>query len=206
MLKIIYQNGDQNMTLKQAKLLLLVFQMYQIGIKKFPNNINLRMNYSFFLAEQVNQKQQALQQLIIADQNPPFEVQYSIYRLKKLIENQIIQERLEKGKQFLQDLDIISEEHYAHAFNELSNQIEQSALSHMEFWNQLLEDTPDMQKLYDIGKRLNLQYLQVEICWSRLVGICSNRSKPYILFSKYLLEIRHDTDRVQDMQSQITQI
>lgn len=156
MLKIIYQNGDQNMTLKQAKLLLLVFQMYQIGIKKFPNNINLRMNYSFFLAEQVNQKQQALQQLIIADQNPPFEVQYSIYRLKKLIENQIIQERLEKEKQFLQDLDIISEEHYAHAFNELSNQIEQSALSHMEFWNQLLEDTPDMQKLYDIGKRLNL--------------------------------------------------
>ena len=47
--------------------------MYYYGIKKFPNNTSLRIQYAFFLEGQ-NQSQQALQELINADKNkPPFD-------------------------------------------------------------------------------------------------------------------------------------
>ena len=37
----------------------------------------------------------------------------------------------------------------------MQNNIERSALMHMEFWSQLSEDNPDLGKLNEIGIKIN---------------------------------------------------
>lgn len=64
--------------------------MFFYGVKKFPNNTNLRLAYAFFLMENSKYKQQALQELNQAEQNhPSFDIDFIIFRYKKLIEDEI---------------------------------------------------------------------------------------------------------------------
>lgn len=37
----------------------------------------------------------------------------------------------------------------------MQTSIERSSLSHMEFWQQLSEDNPDLGKLNEIGQKIN---------------------------------------------------
>lgn len=64
--------------------------MYQVGAKKFPNHTNLRISYAYFLIEKMRYKQSALQELNNAEENsPPFDIEFTIFRLKKIIEEEI---------------------------------------------------------------------------------------------------------------------
>jgi len=55
--------------------------MFFYGVKKFPNNTNLRLAYAFFLMENSKYKQQALQELNQAEQNhPSFDIDFIIFR------------------------------------------------------------------------------------------------------------------------------
>ena len=94
--------------------------MYYEGTKRFPNHTSLRINYASFLIEKMKFKQAALQELNISEENfPPFDLQFTIYRLKKIIEEEIQNEnKMNKIKigghidEELGVLDIISEIRY----------------------------------------------------------------------------------------------
>ena len=74
--------------------------MYYQGIRKFPNNTDLRLAYAFFLLEKMKYKQQALQELINTENyRPPWDIQFLIYRYKRVIETEIQESRAE-GKNF----------------------------------------------------------------------------------------------------------
>ena len=64
--------------------------MYYQGVRKFANNTDLRLAYAFFLLDKMKYKQQALQELINADNyRPPLDIQFIIFRYKRIIEQEI---------------------------------------------------------------------------------------------------------------------
>ncbi len=89
-LKSILSTSQGKLSEKHAKLIYLIYQMYQQGVKKFSNNTNLKINYAYFLLDKLKYRQQALQELNNAEEySPPFDVQFTIFRMKKIIEEEI---------------------------------------------------------------------------------------------------------------------
>lgn len=98
--------GDDNAGEKYGLLIQLLSKMYFYGLKKFPNNTSLRIAYAFFLIENLNMNQQALQELNTAEHNkPPFDEQFIIFRYRKIIEDEIAESKNEKTGR----LDVVSE-------------------------------------------------------------------------------------------------
>lgn len=106
--------------------------MFFYGIKKFPNNTNLRLAYSFYLLEYKKYKQQSLQELSMAEQNhPPFDVDFIIYRYKKIIEDEIAESQNDGN------MDIVSEMAFQNHMRLMQNNIERSALMYTFFFEQI---------------------------------------------------------------------
>jgi len=176
---------------KYAVLVQLCYKMYYHGIKKFPNDNALRISYSFFLLEKMHSKQQALQELTLAEQNRPFfDEQFIIYRYKKIIEDEIAESQNDGQG----GLDAITEVAFQNQFRQLQANIEKSSLLHMEFWSQLSEDNPDLAKLSDSGSKINVSVKYVEDSWIKLQKINQNNAKAMRLYGKYLIEIINDKE------------
>lgn len=45
----------------------MVYKMYVAGLKKFANNTELRVSFSFFLLDQMKYKQQSLQEMNVVE-------------------------------------------------------------------------------------------------------------------------------------------
>lgn len=77
------ENTDnQQLLMQHAK------NMYRAGIQKFPTCTSLRIQYAFFLMDQMNKKQEAGSELNQANELlPPFEEQFLIHRYQKLSED-----------------------------------------------------------------------------------------------------------------------
>ena len=93
----------------------------------------------------------ALHELLIAEENfPPFEIQFIIFRLKRIIEEEIIKTnkkmKLKQGNnnEEIGQLNIMSEMRYQDVFEQLKSNIDGSCEAHMEFWSQLIEEAPDL--------------------------------------------------------------
>lgn len=162
--------------------------MYFQGVRKFQNNTDLRLAYAFFLLEKMKNKQQALQELIHAENyRPPLDIQFVIFRYKRIIEYEISESRNE-GK----NLDVLPSSSTPPLISALSTAIEKSALLHMEFWSQLGEDTPDLGKLELVGKRVINSINDVEEIWNKLQKISPNNLTSLRIYGKYVLEILND--------------
>ncbi|EAS07526.3 PAS domain S-box protein (macronuclear) [Tetrahymena thermophila SB210] len=167
----------------------VIYHMFFYGVKKFPNNTNLRLAYAFFLMENSKYKQQALQELSQAETNhPSFDIDFIIFRYKKLIEDEIAESQQDGN------MDIVSEMAFQNNLRSMQNNIERCALQHMDFWSQLGEDSPDLGKLNEIGVRISLAIQQVEEQWNRLKKMSNNIPKAMRLFGKYNLEVLNDKE------------
>jgi len=183
----------QNETIneKYAVLAQLLYKMYTDGVKKFPTNTSLRIAYAFFLIDRMQSKQQALQELLQAEQTEPnLEEQFIIFRYKRIVEDEIV-ESITEGKN---NLDVVNETTFQTTLRQLQANIEKAALLHLEFWSQLAEDNPDLAKLNDIGSKINTSVHNVEETWNRIQKINENSQKALRLYGKFLLEVINDKE------------
>ncbi|KAL4453179.1 hypothetical protein ABPG74_015410 [Tetrahymena malaccensis] len=209
-LKQIKTNNPEIDNEKHAKIIQVVYQMFYEGTKRFPNHTNLRINYASFLIEKMKFKQTALQELTIAEENfPPFDIQFTIFRLKKIIEEEIQNENKQNKMKIggnideeLGVLDIISEIRYQEIFKQLRADIELSSEAHMDFWQQLSEETPDMKKVHQFGRHIYRAKAKVENDWLRLTRICDKRPKAYRFYASYIIEIIQDQKTGQQLHTQ----
>ena len=165
--------------------------MYLDGVKKFPQNTSLRIAYAFFLLDKMQSKQQALQELLQAEQTQPdIQGQFIIFRYKRIIEDEIV-ESITEGKN---NLDVVNETTFQNTFRQLQANIEKAALLHLEFWSQLAEDNPDLAKLNDVGSKINTAIHNVDETWGRIQKINENNQKALRIYGKFLLEVINDKE------------
>lgn len=170
----------------------LLDRMYYYGIKKFPNNTSLRISYAFFLIEKMEGKQTAVHELATAKQNkPPFDEQFVIFRYQKIIDDELAESKNEGNV----GLDAMSEQTFQNHLRQFQSNIEKSSMLHMEFWSQLSEDNPDLNKLNELGVKIFHSVNNVEDHWLKLQKISPNVPKAMKLYGKFLTDITNDRER-----------
>ncbi|CAD8203560.1 unnamed protein product [Paramecium pentaurelia] len=187
--KPIFKEGT--VTERDVDLLMVMGQIYFNQIKKFPNEISLRIRYSFFLLDNLRQRQQALNELIQAETLcPSLDNEFIIFRYKKVIEDEMNAAQNEN----MGNLDVATELAFQNHMRSFQNKIERATLMHMDFWSQLQEDSPDLGKMNDIGAKINLSITQVEELWNKMQKMTQNLPKAMRLYGKFIIEVLQDKD------------
>lgn len=81
---------------------------------------------------------------------PSLDEQFIIFRYKKLIGDSLMESGKESG-----GFEYVSAVNFESNYRKCKSNIEKTALLHYELWNHLLEDSPDLGRLSDIGFRID---------------------------------------------------
>ena len=132
--------------------------MYQNGISKFSLSTTLRINYSFFLMERMNNTKKALIELKNCEKyNPSFEEEFIIFRY---CENNTAQENdTEEEGDDDEGLDIVANIAYKNHFNTFKEGLTSITSIYYDFWSLLLNNTQnseeDLAKMNEYGEKIN---------------------------------------------------
>ena len=131
--------------------------MYQNGISKFPSCSTLRMNYSFFLMERMNNRKKALIELKNCDKyNPSFEEEFIIFRF---CENQASDNGDDDDDDDDDGLDIVSAISYKNHLSMFKEGLTSITSIYSEFWTLLLNNSQkteeDLIKMNEYGEKIN---------------------------------------------------
>lgn len=164
----------------------LIEYIYSKSIGKFPSNIDLRLNYSFFLYEHFGKNQEALTELeTLSLMKCGIERNFIIFRYQRKIQaikDTSTQSYLMSGRQ--------EATHNEVAFNALLDKFQSRlgdcCMYYIEFWSQLLEEIPNLNKVKDIGSKIHFCSRKVEAIWSKLSNVnVSNKVKYLVLYGNF---------------------
>ena len=106
--------------------------------------------------DRMNKKNEAIIELTQASSlSPSFDEQFLLYRYQKISED------FGEGGGSSGDshgnggMDMVAKFAYENSLRQCSANIQKSAALHLEFWNYLREDRPDISKLNDCGAKIN---------------------------------------------------
>lgn len=172
---------------KRFLLIELMHELFTIGVKNFPSNSMLRISYGYFLKDIKNMKKQALQELSEAEKsNAFFDEDFLIYQFRKNIEDEVENEGI--------NVDILSEIATQSYLLQLQKNIEKSAFLYMDFWSQLMENTPDITFLSNKASKISLTVTRIEEHWKKLNRINPNMLQAYKLYVKFRSEVLNERE------------
>lgn len=165
-------------------------RLFQLGLSKFPNCTGLRIKHALFQWERFSNKNLALQSLSIAEKyNPPMDQKFIIYRYRKIISEE------EESKTYTGEaLDLVSGIAYESHYKQCFLNIEKTTQLYLDFWEVLLNTntTPDINKLNEIGLKINNTYNSIEVHWKSMQSLKPNDPKTLKLYSGYLLNVLNE--------------
>ncbi|CAD8146031.1 unnamed protein product [Paramecium octaurelia] len=169
----------------------LITQIYQESIKNFPEDIQLRLSYVYFLYDNKKSYSLIMSELVQAMEfKPTFDYEFHIYRYKLIIE----EESQQKAEQF----DISNSTKQT---KQLIEVLEQAALQMIEFWISMSDDHPDMNKLMSLGFKILKQKEEIDSFWSKLKN--SDSLKLFNLMAKFYLLVLDDQEVSDQLQNQL---
>ncbi|CAD8076309.1 unnamed protein product [Paramecium primaurelia] len=169
----------------------LISQIYYDGIKQFPQDVFLRLNYSYFLIDRLKLKQQALSELQQAETSgPSFDHEFIIYRYKRIMEDDLQEQQQEN----LNQVDLVTEIAFQTQSKQLIQQIEKTSLIYIDFWAQLQEEIPDIGRINNLGFKILDSVNLVQEQWNRLKRLNQKASKLNRLMGKYYSQIMNDEE------------
>ena len=83
---------------------------------------------------------------------------------------------------------------YENHFRQLKLNIEKCATLHFEFWNHLLEETPDLTRLHDQGSKINSYISAIETTWEKTQRLNPNAPIALKLYASFIIEVLNDKD------------
>ncbi|CAD8205602.1 unnamed protein product [Paramecium octaurelia] len=174
-----------------------------IADEKFKENARFKIFYSYLCNDELKNKYNALHYMMKAEdtKNHTLRDEFCLFRFKQHIESEM-QEDSEKA----QDIDVNSIVFFQNQLVVLTNMIQKSAESHLEFWRELQEDHPNILKLQNIGLKV---LHQIDLCdegYQELVEINNNNLNLLEFYNAYLQMVVHDKEQHEQLSQQISQI
>ena len=172
-------------------LLQFIETLYQYGINKFTQNIFLKNYYSSFLIMEMNNKKKAI---VVNDdiKEKIFSMQmnYSIYRCHKIIENY--------SSPFINKNNSIF--NYRKDVQDFRNNIESISLLYFDFLSLLLqrkmENVNNFEKINDIGYKIKKLLKKTENLFDKLINIKIDNHEIIKLYSELAENILNDEDKI----------
>lgn len=195
-----------------------VYFKFLINKNRFPENVDLRISFVFFLFEKLNYKEQALNELLNAEKySPSFENQFVIYRYKFIFEiseliilkkRRIIEEDITNNRNENSGIDGFSELLFKNNFKIMESNIEKIALLQLEFWSELIENHPgifglylliilfkDFATIHKLGTKITKCDNILNNSFNKLQKISPNLPSVLRIYGKYISEIKNDKEK-----------
>lgn len=129
--------------------------------------------------------------MMITEENKPnMEEEFSIYRYKNLIEEEMIEVDARTSESKGVDVNVIV--HFQNRFVEFQGIIENAVELHLDFWRELLESNPDIQKLQGLGSRITHSVEETSENFRKLNDINPNHIKMLQIYGNFLKDIVND--------------
>jgi len=128
--------------------------------------------------------------MITEDNKPSVEEEFSIYRYKNIIEEEMIENDARNSETKGVDVNIIV--YFQNKFVEFQAIIEKAVELHLDFWRELLEANPDIQKLQGLGSHITHSVEETAEQFRRLNDINPNHIKMLQIYGNFLKDIVND--------------
>ncbi|CAK91235.1 unnamed protein product (macronuclear) [Paramecium tetraurelia] len=135
---------DKRMILKE-----IIDQIYQVGLQTYPLNVDLKLHYSYFLLDTLEQGQKALIEVDKADMCcPSFAQQFLIFKMRKIIDQNYQRSATTNQVKYIQTLD----RSMKYQYKQIQQLAEECAYYKIQFWNTLLDENPNLSSIQKYGK------------------------------------------------------
>ena len=167
--------------------------LFELSIKKFPNDIILKANYIIYLVVQMSKKKLAQKLLeTMKTKFLDFQNNYIIFCCKKYIESYTpgLKKNFEEhNKNIMRTIE------YEKVYNIFKDNLSKVASLYYEFWSSLhkshLQGTEDFIKLNDIGEKINSLIDKIDENFNILHNVKGDDLRVLNLYSGFLKNIRY---------------
>ncbi|CAD8089671.1 unnamed protein product [Paramecium primaurelia] len=169
----------------------LIKSIISDALDRYPKCPRLHLLNSYIHHEKLKNKFKALFELMITEENKPnLQEEFSIYRYKNLIEEEMIENDMRTSENKGVDVNIIVV--FQNKFVNFLSSIEKSVTLHMEFWRELLEENPDIQKLQSLGSKITNTVESTSDFYKKLQEMNQNHIKCLQVYGNFLKDIVND--------------
>ncbi len=166
-------------------------ELFLDAIAQFPRSNALRLTYSLFLIEVLNNQSTALEELAaVSLASPSVEEQCLVHRYKQMIKDGLLASKKEDSEKMNITAVMAYESHYS-LFKE---KVERTALFHVQFWSMLLDDAPDLSKLKDLGYQIEQYVDEIELHWERMQELDPDVPEVLKFYAVFTEEVLNDRD------------
>ena len=194
-------------------LLNFVNRVYTKGISRFPNCIDLRIDYILFLFVYQKQRLKALSEIEgLMKHTLSFEKEFIVFKIKRMILD--VQDNTtytsinanKKGVSSLQvaALDIIDNEAsiaYESHYRQCQNTVLVSSKLFLDFWSMLSNSNnlPDIFKLNSLGEKINDCLKNIDNHWNRMQHYKPNDFKALKFYSSFVAQILNNKEKAKEI-------
>ena len=186
---------------------LFVKSILQESLEKFKKSTKLHIIYSYIQHDKLRNKFKALNELMISEETKAniyeefalFRYKYNYSKLKHLIKfarNMIEEEMIENDKKNKEktnnQVDVLSVINFQNKFVLFLTAIENAVNFHLEFWRELMEESPDIQKLHGLGTAITTSLEITSILYVKLYEINPTHIRLLETYSSFLRDIVND--------------
>ena len=171
--------------------------LFDISIKKYPNDNILKANYIIYLVTQMSKKN--LAQKILATMEPKlfhFQKNYIIFRCKKYIKEYTPGTKKnfeEKNKNIMKAIE------YEKIYNKFKDDLSKASSLYYQFWSSLyksnIQGTDDFIKLNNIGEKLNSLIDNIDENFNNLNNVIGDDMRVINLYSEFLKNIINNKEK-----------
>lgn len=160
-------------------------------LERFPKSTRLHMLYAYIQREKLQNKFKALFEMMITEENKPnVEEDFSIFSYKNVIEEEMIENDARNSESKGVDVNIIVD--FQNKFVDFQAAVENAVDLHLEFWRELLENNPDIQKLQSLGSKITHSFEETSAEFRKLNEINPNHIKMLQIYGNYLKDVMND--------------
>lgn len=169
------------------------------AVKKFPYSTKIKYIQAVVLYYKMSNKWSAYYSINdIRKFKPSSSLQFGMYRIEKLIEKELqeAEHRLAEN-----DIDVFKIFEFKNAYSNFQIDMDKAVRLQLDFWSELIDENPDIQKLISIASILTKQFEDLETLFNVLCTYevsSPEYLKLYCLFLKQIIHDEFETKRVQE--------
>ncbi|CAD8178454.1 unnamed protein product [Paramecium pentaurelia] len=177
---------DKRIILKE-----IIDQIYLLGLQTYPLSVELKLHYSYFLLDTLEQGQKALIEVDKAEMcNPSFAQEFLIFKMRKIIDQTFQKSATKNQVKYIQTID----RSMKYQYKQIKQLTEECAYYKIQFWNTLLDENPNLSYIQKYG---NLILKQIHLLKKQLFKIQRNNHLDVSIyrliekFSKYVHKLEN---------------
>ena len=185
--------------------------LYELAIKKFPDDYNLKINYIVYLVIQMSKKKLAERVLYTMKYKLfQFENNFLIYCCQKFIKSY----KISSDNIFEEEnKNVVKKVEYDKLYEEFKNDLTKASTLYYDFWNTLnkfhIQGIEDFDKLKQIGKKISVLNTNIETKFNilhNIKGDDGNLLYLYSGFNKYILDNKIKYEKIKNISVSISNV